>query len=165
MDNLKSQENIHNLHKIYNIQPPHPPMTASVLQERRVILQHPFSMLVAGPSNSGKSTLLKKILENNMIVPAPNFIVWYYKIWQPLYQEMQHTIPNIFFKEGLPSAEQVREHEDRPRLFVLDDLMSTATDSAEVCSMFTEGSHHYNYSVVCVTQNLFYKVKTVERCR
>ena len=67
--------------------------------------------------------------------------------------------PQHIFKEGLPSAEQVREHADRPRLFVLDDLMSTATDSAEVCSMFTEGSHHYNYSVVCVTQNLFYKGK------
>ena len=80
MDNLKRHENIHNLHKIYNIQPPHPPMTVSVPQERRVILQHPFSMLLVGPTGSGKTSLLKKILENNMIEPAPHYIIWYYKI-------------------------------------------------------------------------------------
>jgi len=125
--------------------------------ERSVMLQHPFSMLLCGPTGSGKTSLLKKILEHDMIEPSPHYIVWYYKIWQPLYQEMQNTIPNLYFKEGLPSNEELREHAESPRLFVLDDLMSEATDSPEVCGMFTEGSHHYNYSVCCLIQNLFFK--------
>ena len=138
--------------------PIHPAGVAPV-PERTVKLQHPFSMLLCGPTGCGKTSLLKKMLEHNMIEPAPHYIVWYYKIWQPLYEEMQHTIPNIYFKEGLPSNEELREHAERPRLFVLDDLMSAATESPEVCGMFTEGSHHYNYSVCCLIQNLFYKAR------
>ena len=70
---------------------------------------------------------------------------------------MQLSIPNIYFKEGLPTNEELREQADSPRLFILDDLMSDAAESKDVCGMFTEGSHHFNYSVCCLIQNLFFK--------
>ena len=70
---------------------------------------------------------------------------------------MQLSIPNIYFKEGLPTNEELREQSVIPRLFILDDLMTAATVSKDVCGMFTEGSHHLNYSVCCLIQNLFFK--------
>jgi hypothetical protein len=37
--------------------------------------------------------------------------------------------------------------------------MKDATKNAEVCELFTEGSHHCNLSVICLLQNLYYKGK------
>ena len=46
---------------------------------------------------------------------------------------MQMTILNIYFKEGLPTNEELREQADRSRLFILDDLMFDTTESKDVC--------------------------------
>ena len=41
-------------------------------------------------------------------------------------------------------------------LFILDDLMSTASKDPRITELFTEGSHHRNFSVVAINQNLYY---------
>lgn len=41
----------------------------------------------------------------------------------------------------------------RPRLVVIDDLMSET--NSDVVDLFTKGSHHFNASVMYVTQNIF----------
>ncbi|GFY49144.1 uncharacterized protein TNIN_469841 [Trichonephila inaurata madagascariensis] len=58
-------------------------------------LVHPFTLILAGPSGSGKSQFVKKLIENKMIKPFPKKIVWCYGINQTLYEEM----PNISFHE------------------------------------------------------------------
>jgi hypothetical protein len=120
-------------------------------------LKHPFTMIVAGPTCCGKTTLVKTILEKAraLIQPPPAKIVWCYKRWQPMYTEI--NIPNLEFMEGLntPSNSMFME----PVLYVIDDLMKDATKSVDVCELFTEGSHHRNLSVICLLQNLYYKGK------
>ena len=113
-------------------------------------------MLIAGPTSCGKTVLLKRILENRIIRPVPDRVVWYYKIWQPAYAEMLNVVPGISFKEGLPVPDDLMREPETPRLFVLDDLMTNGMENKEVSSMFCEGSHHYNYSVCILVQNLFY---------
>ena len=117
-------------------------------------LHHPFSMVLAGPSSSGKTSLIKRVLENRntLIEPPPQRVVYYYKIWQPLYE----AIEDVEFKKGLTPQEELTNTTDENNLYIIDDLMSEGTESKEICSMFTEGSHHYNYSVVFLTQNIFY---------
>ena len=44
-------------------------------------------------------------------------------------------------------------------MYVLDDLMSDASESQTVCNLFIEGSHHLNISVFYLMQNAFYKSK------
>ena len=128
-----------------------------------VVLQHPFTMIVAAPTGSGKSTWVKELLvrRNTMIKPPPQKIMWFYRRWQPLYTEMKRLIHTMEFIQGIPPNIKRDDYFDTryPTLFVIDDLMKDATQSTDVCELFTEGSHHRNLSVVCLLQNLYYKGK------
>ena len=68
-------------------------------------LKHPFPALIAGPTCCGKTQFVKRLLEagEEMIEGAPEKIIWCYGIYQQAYDEMQRTIPNLTFMEGLPS--------------------------------------------------------------
>ena len=53
---------------------------------------HPFTMIVSGPTMSGKPTFIKNLLllHEHLIHPAPERILWIYKRWQPLYDELKN---------------------------------------------------------------------------
>ena len=69
------------------------------------VMQHPFTCIVAGCTQSGKTVWVKKLLENakTTISPPPERIIWCYGQWQPMYVEMIKTIPGIELNEGIPS--------------------------------------------------------------
>ena len=52
--------------------------------------------------------------------------------------------------ESLPKD---RQH----RLLVIDDLMEEVSSSKDIADFYTKFSHHYNYSIITLTQNLFCK--------
>jgi hypothetical protein len=124
---------------------------------------HPFTMIVAGPTMSGKSTWIKNLLLLNkqLISPAPERILWIYKRWQPLYDELKYWIPSMKFIQGI--TEDIKTDKfinSRERtLLIIDDMMKDATQDKEICELFTEGAHHRNLSVICIMQNLFNKGK------
>jgi hypothetical protein len=64
---------------------------------------HPFTMIISGPTMSGKSTWIKKVLihSDQLISPVAERILWIYKRWQPLYDELKHWIPSIVFIQGI----------------------------------------------------------------
>ena len=66
--------------------------------------KHPFPAIVAGPICCGKSEFVKHLLESEkeLINGAPESIIWCYGAYQPAYDEMLRTIPNITFVEGVP---------------------------------------------------------------
>ena len=53
-------------------------------------LQHPFSCVISGPSNSGKTYFVKMLLVNasNVICNKIDNVVYIYNCWQPLYDEL-----------------------------------------------------------------------------
>lgn len=114
-------------------------------------LKHPFTMIVAGPTGSGKTHFVKKIIENKMILPFPKTMLWCYGIFQKLYAE----IPNITFHEGLPS----NLHQYSDALIVVDDLMSELGSDTQLTKIFTKMSHHRNISIIFIVQNVFHKGK------
>ncbi len=67
-------------------------------------LHHPFTCIVAGCTQSGKTVWVKSLLENaqKTIGPPPERIIWCYGQWQPMYVEMIDTLPGIEFYEGIP---------------------------------------------------------------
>lgn len=52
---------------------------------------------------------------------------------------------------GVPEIEKFSDL--KPRLIILDDLMRETDHS--IIDLFTKGSHHFNVSVIFVTQNIF----------
>ena len=117
--------------------------------------KHPFTCMLAGPSQSGKSTLLAKILEDNqnMITPPPTKIVYCYARWSDGFNKLKTITPQIIFHAGLPDIDQFTVHENN--VIVLDDLMSQVEKDTSMLELFTTDSHHANISVFLITQNLF----------
>ena len=101
-----------------------------------------------------------------MIRPGIQKIIWLYKRWQPLYDEIQRrVIPRVEFIQGLP--ENI-ESDDfiQPRirhLVVIDDLATACSKDSRVGDLFTEGSHHRNLSVMMLNQNLYHNKNPTER--
>ena len=116
-----------------------------------VRLKHPFTCTVAGPTQSGKTQFVVRLIKhaNELITLPPENIVYCYGEFQPLFAKL----PGVEFHEGLP---EVKRFDGRRReLLIIDDLMNEADQN--VCKLFTKLSHHRNVSVVFLTQNLFHK--------
>jgi hypothetical protein len=119
--------------------------------------KHPFCMMVCGPSRSGKTKWVAKLLKNRyeMIDTAVDSILYCYAHWQPTYAEVKIDVSGITFQRGLPSEQELEEMNDC--LIVIDDLMNEAVKDPSLLNAFTEGSHHKNISVVFLMQNIYHK--------
>ena len=122
-------------------------------------LQHPFTCMVSGMTGSGKTYLVKQILQSmhQSIFPPPDRIVWIYAQDQPVYHELKESIRCIEFVCGIP--ENINEEGyfniDRNNVLVLDDMMTDCKDDDRVTKLFSIGSHHENLSIFYLVQHLF----------
>ena len=121
-------------------------------------LQHPCSMVVAGPSNSGKTYFVKKVIENldRLFSEKIDNIVYIYSCWQPIYDELL-KITSINFVEGIPKSlcdDSILPSCTR-NLLIIDDLMNDANNNIVVQYVFTKYVHHRNLSCMYLVQNLF----------
>nr|CAD2187982.1 unnamed protein product [Meloidogyne enterolobii] len=121
----------------------------------------PFGMILSGPSSSGKSSFLLKFISeaSELIEPKPKSILY-------CFGEMSHNIPllqksgvNVY--AGVPPEELIKKF-PKPLLLILDDLL-LSIDEKYLSELFTKKSHHQNFAIVFVTQNLFDKKIKVAR--
>ncbi|WAR05156.1 YMD3-like protein [Mya arenaria] len=129
-------------------------------EKKNVVFQHPFTMMISGPTSCGKTTMVKDMLQNHTskIQPGIDRIVWLYKRWQPLYDKVHTSVlPRVEFIKGIPNDLEDDEFFDPNvnNLLILDDLYSESGKDKRVTDLFTEGSHHRSLSVVSINQNLF----------
>ena len=120
-----------------------------------VRLKHAFTCTVAGPTSSGKTWFVFRLIKHaySVINPPPEKIVYCYGEFQPSFAEF----PTVEFQEGLPNVDRF---DGRQRvLLIIDDLMNEVDQN--VSNLFTKLSHHRNVSVVFLTQNLFHRNKFV----
>jgi len=113
-------------------------------------LQHPFTLIVAGPSSCGKITFVIKLLECREQLCD---VVFENIVWCHSENNAPHHLKNVTFVKGVPDFENP---ENVPTNIVLDDLMDSAY-STKVSQLFTKGSHHHNISLGLITQNLFHQ--------
>lgn len=121
-------------------------------------LKIPFTHIVAGPSSSGKSVFtcnfIKKLHE---WIPNVHFkVLWCLGEKNALPQKLPSDSIII---HGLPSNNDIAKHQrkDNHVIVCIDDQMQTSLKNDDICTFFTRGSHHLNYSVILITQNLFHQ--------
>ena len=119
------------------------------------MIRHPSSVIVAGPSGSGKSDLTERFLiEQKVFQHKPRKIVYCYDRWQPRFDRMKH---HMFFYKGIPEALRLTQWfgPTKGGVLVLDDLMAEGGQDKQVLDLFTKNSHHRNITVLYLTQDLF----------
>lgn len=118
-----------------------------------VSLKTPFTMLIAAPSQAGKTVFTFRLLQHadTLITPPVDRIIYCYAEYQQVFEQY----PDITFHEGIPNLQEFDGKQSV--LLVLDDFMSETTQ--DFSNLFTKFSHHRNISVIYITQNLFYNGK------
>lgn len=111
--------------------------------------KHPFTAIIAGPTSCGKSCFIKKFVSEISTMVDVNISEVVYCL--PQNQPIDEAFKKYTISRGIPDIESFDDLS--PRLIILDDLMREADGS--VVDLFTKGSHHYNVSVIFVTQNIF----------
>lgn len=125
-------------------------------------IKSPCSILLAGASKSGKTSLAFKMIQNrdSLFTNPENQgkIYVFYTEFQPLFNTFSHIVDE--FIEGACSMEWLRENSDpngKTITVILDDLALNKSAMAQASSIFAIGSHHLNANVLFLTQNLFSK--------
>jgi hypothetical protein len=124
-------------------------------------MQHPFTCIVAGCKQRGKTVWVKSLLQNaqTTISPVPQRIIWCYVQWQSSYFDMMRTTPGIEFNQGIPEDIDNADYLDvsQRNLIVLDDLMAQSGKDKRIADLFAKGSHHRNLSFIYIVQNIFHQ--------
>ena len=119
--------------------------------------KHPFNALLSGPSQCGKTTILRKILEFHKetidgIDKEVLKVVWCYGKWQKYYDIPLKNV-ELKYIEGMPDEEDVIDYD----IIVIDDLMQKIEKNPYISLLFTAGTHHDKQSVIVLTQNFYQK--------
>ncbi|CAC5392216.1 unnamed protein product [Mytilus coruscus] len=104
------------------------------LEEKALLPFHsPCSVLIVGPTQSGKTVLTFKIIKQSkeMFTSPPVKTVYCYSAYQDLFSKKEKEIENISFHEGLPTSDDINAwSENKEHIFlVLDDLLATAVNT------------------------------------
>lgn len=124
-------------------------------------LKTPFSMIVASPSKSGKSTLVCKLLARSKTYfdVSPSRIVYFYNMWSPTFEEWSDKVENLEFVRGMCTRDWIEENcASQPNVTVIldDQAMNITKDISEI---FAVASHQYHINFIFLAQNLFTKNK------
>ncbi|RWS28988.1 hypothetical protein B4U80_01263 [Leptotrombidium deliense] len=116
-------------------------------------LKHPFSCIIAGPSFSGKTTLVINIINSLTNISNINKneinLLWVYGQKEAIKDINFEENIKVIFDDVLPT--DVILTENNIDIVVIDDLMAEACDDNVLAEFFTKKSHHMKFS------NLFYK--------
>ena len=83
--------------------------------------KHPTTIQVSAPTRCGKTWLVRRILEEQLIQPFSTRIIWVFSEWQQDYDIIRERYPGIEFEKGWRDDNfDSLSHEQR-NILVLDD--------------------------------------------
>ena len=120
------------------------------MEVEQYIYSHPTSFIVTGATQSGKSSFCKNLLANkdSLIQPTPKATYLIYKLWQPIYSEMEKLGLVTKFIHGIPEMDVLIEilsnhTNDGGSILIFDDIGSEIKDHiTNFIQLFTVYSHH-----------------------
>lgn len=121
--------------------------------EQSAPLIHPFSWILAGASQSGKTEFTKHFLKHidSMINTKIDEIILSYSEEQPAYREIKDIDQRVDLIKDLDFDIEKNGN----KLVIIDDQMNHALKNSKIQDLFTKGVHHRSISVILITQNLF----------
>lgn len=137
------------------------PMKMAEFELRHIRFKHPFTALVAGPTSSGKTVFVRRLLKNfdqltNIPVAHKLKVTYCYGQFQEGFNEPIPSV-DIKYEEGLVDEQYVKDN--KPHIIVIDDLMTELGSDSGLTSLFTKGSHHLGVSIIFIVQNIFHQGK------
>ena len=91
-----------------------------------LLMKHPFSAIIAGPSHCGKTYFVKRLIDNVALIdPIPNEIFYCYSEWQPLFSSFKGVqfIRDIDELQRLLDMRQKGSSDMSRLLVIFDDLL------------------------------------------
>ena len=129
-------------------------------KETGVKLQTPFTMIICGQTQSGKSSFCRRLLKlwQTTVDKSYDYVLWLYGQNQnTLFNDLQSEIPvNIEFAEGFNPDyidNWVNHHPNC--VIVVDDLNRQAFSNDYFATLFDGASHHKRANVIAISQNCY----------
>ena len=121
----------------------------------------PFGMVVCGPTMSGKSEFVFKLIrEKEQLIDKPiDRVVYLYGEWQAGFEGLK----DVEFHKGIDSVVSDATFFDSSQLtvLILDDLGQELSGHPKAAQLFTQGIHHKNICVIFIIQNLYKQGKAM----
>lgn len=113
----------------------------------------PSTVLIAGGTGSGKSTLVSKLISNKELCFRKPIrrVIYCYRVYQKSFEDLK----DVEFHEGIPDFSSIQGEEESGIILILDDLMHQINKETAEC--FTVHSSKQNLCTIMLTQNLFHR--------
>lgn len=121
------------------------------------LLKKPFLLLMAGNSQSGKTTtVLQWLINKEKIFETPFEKITY--IYGSVFQQSFNNplLKNIEFTDSLERFYNLKNYGKNGHLLILDDILGVIGNNDQMVSLATKDVHHTNTSVIILTQTIFY---------
>ena len=117
------------------------------------------TMLVCGPSNSGKTVFIMKMIDaaREMFDIPPKIVYWCFGHQTALHHEMRSKNFNMI--EGIPPNFDFVEPNS---IVMLDDLMVNGANNKNITNLFIAAAHHVPCFVIYTLQNLFFQSREMK---
>jgi len=114
-------------------------------------IKHPSSIIVYGASDTGKTELVIRMIEERqrLFTKKIEEILFFYTIWNERYA----SVKDVIFIEG-PLTDIPRDN--KPRLVICDDMMTSKASYPKLVSLFVRESHHNNITVILPLNDMFF---------
>lgn len=123
-------------------------------------LKTPFTYVIAGVSQSGKSTHVFNLLKYKEVLfdVVPTNVIYFYNKWQPSFTDFQRQNIVTEWCNKLPNNDDIDEktiafREKNGSIVIIDDYMTQIDQNIQ--DLFTIQCHANNVNVLLLTQNLF----------
>lgn len=135
----------------------------------------PFRIQITGPSQCGKSLLIKQMLTYRLKIFSLVFQQIFFCLPEKTAQanknylrELKKIVPDIIIVTNFPNFEELGLFRDPEahQLLIIEDFMVETSKSNELLYAMIRDSHHSSISLILVSQNVFARganVKTFSR--